>query len=507
MTQVVLLSVPYCEPLPAVAPVLLAGCLESAGITAQAIDFNAEFLNHFTNNPHAFDFKHFLTLGNVVSSKFNRKFFKEVSKFSKKFLQTLVTKHQPEYIGISIFTSESLDFGLLLSYYIRQYCPGVKIIAGGKGLEVSDATGKKHYEHWINNGVVDTVVVGDAEFTVVEVIKNNLIGVVKCSKQTKEDLDRIPLPKWQDYDLTLYPHLMKEWDKNKKPIEPYFSITASKGCVRQCTFCDVASFWPEYLYRDPRKVAEEIIYNYNATGIKKFEFTDNLINGSISNFRTMNEILALKIPNTINYGGYAIFRGRAQMPEDDFALAASAGCRRWSIGVESGSEKVRYDMKKKFTNDDIDWSVNMLYKYNILQVWLLMVGYPTETEKDFQDTKALINRYSSVANSGLIHVQVTPPFMLLNNSPLIQNKELYVEYGLEKHQDRAHADRFWTSTKYIDNDYPTRSRRWKELINLIQSCGYTFGASMPVEKWQVELEHLDKIYNENHVKIFPIRSA
>ena len=258
------------------------------------------------------------------------------------------------------------------------------------------------------------------------------------------------------------------------------------------------------IYRDPVKVAEEIIHNYNSTGVRNYLFTDNLINGSITNFRVMNQILSDKIPNTIKYRGYAIFRGKNQMPEEDFKLASIAGSQRWFIGVESGSEKIRYEMKKKFTNDDIDWTANLLYKYNIEQNWLLIVGYPSETEKDFSETKKLLKNFAHLATNGQIKIQITPTFMLLNNSPLIENPELKNYYGLNLNDDK-HADKFWTSTKFLDNDYPTRSRRWKELVSLTETLGYQFGGGMPVKKWQQEIENLDKIYSEKNVKIFAIR--
>lgn len=501
--DVIIVSVPYCEPLPLVAPVLLSACLENNGISAKGVDFNALFLDTFSDQSFYAEFKNFLVMGHLVSPKFTPKVFVKILKFTKKFFEDINSRHCPKYIGLSIFTAESLDFGLLMSYVIRKYLPGVKIIAGGKGLEVSKNNNERHYDVWINHNVADIIVVGDAEFALVDAIKQNATGLIFAKQQTKQDLDNVPLAKWDDYDLGIYQKLAQKIDSTATNQEPYLVVTASKGCVRQCTFCDVASFWPEYLYRDPEHVAQEIIVNYRKTGIKRFNFTDNLINGSISNFRKINEILVREIPMTIKYGGYAIFRGKNQMPEDDFALAARAGNDYWSIGVESGSEKIRYEMKKKFDNKDLDWSINNLYKYDIRQTWLLMVGYPSETEQDFNETKNLIKRYSHLRDK--ITVQITPTFMLLDNSPLITNPDLAEKYGLShvQHTD-SFRNKFWTSTKYLDNDYPTRSQRWKELVDLTKTEGYQFGPGMPVKKWIEEINQFDRLYHEQSTKIMPI---
>ena len=507
MHKVIFLSVPYCEPYPMVAPVLLSACLNQAGISALGIDFNIKFVNEFHTRPWFSDLKNFLCMGHLINVNIGHKAIKEVYKFTKNFLKNLHDQHNPEYIGLSIFTSESLDFGLVLCYILRKYFPNTKIIAGGKGLEVNQTDGKKHYHHWEENSIADLIIIGDAESEIIHSIQQNKTGLVTSQPQNKTDLDKIPVAEWHSYDLELYSNLSHTRNQQSYDVEPYISVTSSKGCVRKCTFCDVASFWPEFIYRDPIRVADEIIHNYRHTGIKSFQFTDNLINGSISNYRTLNQRLVEIIPNTIKYGGYAIFRGKNQMPEDDFRLAAQAGCSSWSVGVESGSEKVRYDMKKKFTNDDIDWSVNTLYKYNISQEWLLIVGYPSETETDFEETKKLLRRYAHLAPSKKIKIGITPTFALLANSPLLTNNSMSDYYGLEHNHQDSLSQKFWTSTRYLDNNYPARSRRWKELVGLCEELGYHFSNGMPLDKWRNEITSLDQIYNDQKTPVFSIRTS
>jgi hypothetical protein len=501
-SRVAILSVPWCEPRPLVAPVLLAACLQSHGIFAKGVDFAYLFWQKFHDKSYFAELKNFLCMAHTFTPNFDRQVLGEVLLFSKKFLDVLIDKHNLTHIGLSIFTHESLDFGLLISYLLRKYHPNIQVIAGGKGLELQQGTSWL-YNLWIDNGIADTVIIGDAEISIVNAIKQNQTGLVKSQPQTKEDMDSIPLAQWQDYDLTQYHSEHTNLDHNKD--DPYLAITASKGCVRKCTFCDVAAFWPTYIFRDPKKVAQEMVYNYKSTGIKLFHFTDNLINGSISNFRSMNQTLVAELPpRTLKYLGFAIFRGKHQMPEEDFALAAEAGNILWGVGVESGSEKVRYDMKKKFDNDDLDWSVRMCYKYGIEQTWLLMVGYPTETEEDFLETKKMISRYAHMRSK--ISLQVNPPFMLNSNTPLLHDQDLAHDLGLSHNNDTVNfGNRFWTSSKFIDNDYPTRSRRWKELMAHIENEQFRFGMGQRIEKWRQEIDNLDKIYHEQHTKIISIR--
>lgn len=515
--KVIIISVPYCDPYPMVAPVLLSGCLCEAGIPAKAIDFNLKFIKKFSEHEEFFKLKSFLTMGRHVTPSFTKTLYKDIIKFIIKFLKKVKRDYDPEYIGLSVFTSESLDFSLILSYLIRKYLPKTKIVAGGKGLEVYTANSSNfHYETWIKHNIADLIIVGDAETSLISALKNNRTGIYFSEQQTKEDLDNIPLPNWKDYNISEYESISNRLnelsdgeilnmgnDGEHNLNVPYLTITSSKGCVRKCSFCDVASFWPTYLYRDPVKVAEEIIHNYKNTGIQKYMFTDNLINGSVSNFRKMNEVLVQEIPRKISYEGYAIFRSAHAMPEKDFELASLAGNTYWSVGVESGSEKIRETMKKKFSDDDLEWSVKMLCKYNIRQNWLLMVGYPLETEEDFDQTKEMIRKFSYLVKGKNITVQVTPPFMVLRNSPLITNPFMARTHGLEHlldEENNINVNNFWVSTANPHNTYPERSRRWRELVKTIKDNGYHYGPGMPLKKWAAEINSLEKLYKEKYDK-------
>lgn len=507
--KVVILSIPHCEPFPMVAPVLLSACLNQAGIPARGIDFAFQFLEKFAPTPYWLQLKHHLLHSWSGQYFIEPSAFRAVYKFTKRFLNDVMTKHNPEYIGVSIFSTDSMDFGLFMAYMIRRHFPQVKIIAGGKGLEVPHLNKEYHYEMWNRYGIADIIVIGDAELEIIDSIQQGKTGIVFAKQQTQEDLDNIPLVNWSDYDTQKYPALRSYADTKQTASptalwEPYIAVTASKGCVRKCTFCDVAKFWPKYIWRTPAKVAREIIHNYQHTGIEKFHFTDNLVNGSITHYREMNQILAAEIPRKIRYQGYAIFRGKDQMPEDDFRLAADAGCVKWVVGVESGSERIRNHMGKKFSNSDLDWSIEMLVKYGIDQVWLLMVGYPSETDEDFQETLNLLRKYKDLGASGRVQIGLTPTFMLTPNAPLLSDPDLANVYGLSHNLQNESYAKFWTSTHNPGNTYDVRSNRYKQVVDTVEQCGYSFHAGTTPHKSLEEIKNLDKAYDDQKTKIIPI---
>jgi hypothetical protein len=508
--KIVIVSVPYAEPYPIVGPALLASCLNKSDIPALGIDLNAIFIEAFGEKEYFYDLKNFLTLTGITDVKMPRRAFKDVMKFIRRTLLDIKSKHDPEWIGLSVFSYESLTFSMLMAYGIRRWLPDVKIMAGGKGLEVVESGMSKHYHVWDAQGIVDLIVVGDAEYEIIEAVKQDKRGVVQCNPLTAEDLDKIPLIEWGQYDLDIYNKLYNYADTGQLKVaaeysEPYMTITSSKGCVRKCTFCDVAEFWPKFIFRDPNKVAEEIAHNYKSTGIKNFLFTDNLINGSMPAYRKLNQILASELKGEISYKGYAIFRGKDQMPKSDFKLAADAGCLRWAIGVESGSERVRHDMRKKFTNDDIDWTTNILHEYGIKQSWLFLVGFPSETDEDFQDTLNLLDKYKHLGRSGDILVSVTPTFSLSSNVPVMSDPNLRDYYGVGHNPSHPLMSKFWTSTTNLTNDYPKRSQRFKDFLKHALDLGYSINPAMTYEKSMLEIESLDKLYAEQKTKFISIR--
>ena len=516
-TRVVIMSVPYTDPLPMVAPVLLSACLTQAGVSAQGIDFSVDFLDHFVEKCYWPEIKNLLALGISPSTTIPRRAIIDIIKFIKYKLMFIKSTFNPEYIGLSIFTNESINFSYILIPYIRRYMPGVKIMLGGRGVElICGIENREHYKKYWDHGMADVIVVGDAESAIVDAINHNATGIYFAKPQTKEDIENIPIPNWDNYNFDLYKKfddyviVDTRQDQIADENPRYVIVTASKGCVRNCTFCDVASFWPKYIYRDGDKVANEIITNYKKTGIQNFRFSDNLINGSISHYRKMNLRIAEEIPNTIQYKGYAIFRSKSQMPAEDFELAKRAGCAGWIVGVESGSERIRYDMKKKFSNDDMDHGIVNLHKNGISQSHLLIVGYPTETDWDFEETENYLRRYAHLNSNGMIRIGVTPTFTLLHNSPLIQDSKYIQDYGLNFELSDKLSRFFWTTTANPGNTFDLRYNRWKRFVQLaFDDLKYVnHNGNVMQKKWYDELENLKKIYDEKKSKkvypVFPI---
>jgi radical SAM superfamily enzyme YgiQ (UPF0313 family) len=486
LTIVVPFTVPWALPY---GTAVVNGILKDQGYSTQAWDLSIDLTCQFKHDPMFGTFSQAMSIGGYTNNTIPKKFLKNILKWVKSETKKKIAQCNPDIILLSVFSSQSLDFAIPLSTIIRDIAPSSYIMIGGRGLDNIERNTQLSYgEYFAKYLPVDCTYLGDAENHLTTVLKEQFTGCYVAPAVSSSELINIPAADWSGLEFEKYDGYT---DGNLR-----IPLTASKGCVRQCTFCDVAGSWPKYVFKKGELVGQEVVDLYHKFGINKIEFTDNLVNGSITNFRQMNTVIAEQIPNVIDYLGYAICRPKIEFPESDFELASIAGARNFKIGIESGSERIRNDMKKKFSNDDIDWFAINCAKYNIKQTWLMFCGYPTETEEDFQDTLRLLEKHSDLAQQGKIQVFLSLPMMLTSNSGFMRNYA--IDYGLEHNEGNRWSDFFWTSSKYPNNTFEVRVDRWHRFIKKINECGYNIqdrGAFRQTEKI-VEVQGLENIFKE-----------
>lgn len=371
------------------------------------------------------------------------------------FLANL-TKHITEktkFIAISVFTFESIISSNILLKCINNI--NIPIIIGGIGLE-SIVDSKPYYK--IIEDMVDHIVIGDGEISFDMILKNQTTNkIVRFSND--RDLNNYPLP-----DYTKFPKENYSWNK--------VYITGSRGCVRKCTFCDVANYWPQFRYRAANLLIDEIKKHVLETGVTHFEFTDSLINGSVSNFYNFNKQLAhLKATDSafenVTYSGQFICRPKNQMPPEHYEAMYYAGCNQIIIGIESFSESVRDHMKKKFSNADIDYHLEQSAYWGIPNIFLMISGYPTETEEDHKENIKSLYKYQKYVYSNTIFmIGLGFTMHLLHNTPMMNMMEELNISILNK----SSASIFDWETK--NNNLKTRLLRRLELQEVAQKLGY-----------------------------------
>lgn len=453
MIDIMFLTLPRLElRAPITAPAILKSTVEKHGFSAFCYDLNLDlWLNVDTEKYGNIWFDTDLSFR--YPDKFKELWETVIQTHTDRWIKKIEEK-SPTWIGITIFSQRSKWITIAICELIRERFPNIKIVVGGPFAE---HTGPNLY----NSKLADAYVVGEGEEAIISILNNNfnVPGVNGNSPSQIDDLDLIPIPDYSDFDMDKYP---KTWwdprikDDNKLGTD-FIYITGSRGCVRKCSFCDIESVWPKFRYRSGKSIADEMCEQNQKYGSKKFLFTDSLLNGSVKQLKdictTLIDYKKQGKMDDVFWQGQFIARPEHQMPEEAYKLMSDAGYGFVSIGVESGSEKVRNDMKKMFDDTALDFTFRMCAKYKIEMAWLLLVGYPTETEEEFQKTLDMLEKYKWINDMGLIRsIALGPTLDIVPGSPLWRNqKELGITWDQNKH---------WV---YKDNTREVRIKRWLRL--------------------------------------------
>lgn len=443
------ISVPRLEiHRPPISTAIVCSVIKNAGANVQALDLNCEFYHFLANREQYYRYDDIWDGNKEITLSE----LKNIIRFIK--LDALPKIKNYDRLWISVFGQSAHLFSLILMKMIRKTYPTKTIIIGGQGLSITFNSKIKFGQYCKENNLCDIFLVGEGEIIIQKVLNNDLEypGINNFEYIQIDNLDILPYPDYSFYNLDRYDYL-----ENKKEV----FIVGSRGCVRRCTYCDVASFWPKFRYRSGKNIADEMINHYEKHGVTKFYFTDSLINGSLKAFIDMCENLA-KYNNQhksgFEWGGQFIFRPKHQLPKDHFATIKEAGGNEFYVGVETGSDKIRWEMDKKFTNNDIDFQLEEMNKNNLFVYFLMVIGYVTETEKDHHDTLQMFKRWQKYVATGTIRgIDLGFGLTFLDNTPLMKQLTEHQIYFLRKNNipDR----RLWMSKNNPNLTIVERTKR------------------------------------------------
>jgi hypothetical protein len=393
MKNIVLVSLPKVETnFPPGALAILSSIAKNNGYDVTIFDYNLDLLDALSDT----EWENLEAWCSFATEELNPGL---EEKLKNVFVNQLASKvnSETEYVCFSVFSYWSNKIATKVLDWYSEVCD-VPSVTGGSGVSTDTSASNKEIfgEYLLKHKLSHYVIFGEGEITLDKLLKKELPynGINNNNPIQIEDLNVLPIPTYEYFDMSRY--------QNKKIL-----ITGSRGCVRQCTFCDIELTWPKFRYRDAQSVVDEIKKHFYEYGITEFEFTDSLINGSVSNFNKFNELLyneKQKHPELqpIRYQGQFICRPAEHQKEITYELMHLAGCSMLITGIESFSNDIRNHMKKKFSNSDIDYHFEQCARWGIPNILLMIVGYPTESEYDHQENINALIRYKKYADSGTI---------------------------------------------------------------------------------------------------------
>ena len=407
-----------------------------------------------------------------------------------------VLKYEPDLICISSFSVMQIAWTRKFLEVLRDKTKAT-IIAGGPGISYEQEPNQTAGRILADNDLIDYYLLGEGDIAFDEFLKGNItLGINK-----KESKFENWVPQIDNLDSTILPTFKKiplDWYKSDlENSVSEISITGSRGCVRRCTFCDVGHVWKKFRFRSAKSIVKEIVKHYNEVKCLNYFFTDSLINGSMKQFtEVMESLIELQdvYPDfkKLKYSGQFIIRPKKHHPESVFELLSKSGCDMLAVGIESGSERVRDHLGKKFANEDIDYHFEMSEKYKIKNHILMFTAYPTETLEDHHDTiNFFIKNQKYQINDTIIGTNLNSPVAILKNTPLDKMRhDLGIDILSMEYANMSN----WVSKTNPELTLLERWRRYIELIKLTNTLKYR-RASTDLTQIDVNIADLKKMKN------------
>ena len=412
------LQVPYC------APAVLKGIAESAGFKIQTHDFNIDFKFQFCHN----DQERFEELQDYFISVDNT--HTELMNNYYDYIIDRINDINPKYLGISVFSIWTHKSVFELCQRIKNKCPDIEIVLGGKGINViphlsirSKLSKLEHLEIFsktmMRRKYADHVIVGDAEDGIIDFLKGVRHQDQYMWNDPKDTKLDYPFSNYDDYKLNKYSGIAGR---------PQLVVISSKGCVRDCDFCDVAAQFSKFRSKDGVRLAEEMIFLANKYNIYELATADSILNGNLKELRKTLDTLAIYNASAISekrlkWGGNWICRPVGAIKPDFFKRMSEAGCVHVTVGAESGSNQVLKAMNKKTTVEGLYYELEQMSQHGVKCGLNHVIAHWSEQEQDYLDHIDMVLKLGTrYADNTVTHMWLGNGFSLLSDTPADNNK-------------------------------------------------------------------------------------
>jgi len=316
----------------------------------------------------------------------------------KEHLAREIKKFNPDLIGFSVM-SFNYNQALKMSRFIKENYLNMKILFGGVHAILMP-------EETIKNKEVDIVCTCEGEYVLKNLLDKNLNcknikgiffkkeGKIIKNKNQKliEDLDDLPSPDFEDYELEKYFLI----NNNHLPI------MGSRGCPYNCTYCSNHAIKKKlegkYVrFRSVDNIIKEIdlrIKQYYDKEMRYLFFYDdtfildrNFVLEFCKKFKEKG--FDKKLKWNVNV--------RANLVTDEIIKEMKkAGCYEVRMGVEAGNDYIRNKIyKRNMTESQIYNAVKIIKKYGLRLRVQFIVGAPYDNLKTMDESYKMARKINA----------------------------------------------------------------------------------------------------------------
>lgn len=367
---------------------------------------------------------------------------------SEQFAKMLI-RFEPDIIGLRVLTPAAHTLSAV-TQAIRAALPRSLILLGGPHVSAFG-------EDALAGTAADLAVAEEGELMAAQILEayrgngtyEDIPGLIRRTSSGEivtnpgqppmiTDLDTLPFPA---YDLL---NIKPYWRRSSMPPIPYrkyISLFSSRGCPYGCSYCHNI-FGRRFRMHSPERMVEEVKHYVKQYGVNEIEFLDDCFNLNKKRVLQYAEGLQREVgpiktafPNAI--------RGDI-LDEEMFEALAEAGMYYTSLALESGSPRIQELIGKRLDIPKYLRAVELCARRRVFTNGFVMLGFPTETEAEIQET-------IRVASESQLHIA---SFFTVTPFP---NTDLYRQvqrYAPEKLSSQRYSDMAYWSVRINLTDIP-----------------------------------------------------
>jgi radical SAM superfamily enzyme YgiQ (UPF0313 family) len=297
-----------------------------------------------------------------------------------------IKEHQAELVLINT-GFPSIDGDMAVAKAIKEALPQIKVAAFGVYFTMLEKQGMENYPF------LDFAFVGEPEDTLDELLVALEAGtqdltairglawhssagiVLNAPRPLIDDLDRLPMPdrSFLKNDRYRLPH-------NNRV---FTLVPTGRGCPYPCVYCIVNAYYGRKARkRSIDSIICEIRECVNQYGIEEFLFWEEVF--------TLDKDYVLAVCQAIEEAGlkiqWAATTRVTSVQEDVLRAMKRAGCYLLGLGVESGSQTILDNAKKRQTTEDVRRAVACCKKVGIQTMGHFIFGLPGESKETAEQT-------------------------------------------------------------------------------------------------------------------------
>ena len=346
------------------------------------------------------------------------------------FLTWAMTAYDWSEYAVVGFTStfDQNVASLTLAKLIKDLYPDVRIVFGGANFD-----GEMGLEHFRAFPWIDYVVVGEGEEVFPSLVKQILTGQevtvppgvahrkngqIHLEPHSKlfTDFQKMGPPDYDDY----FEQLKELETQGSTGLNRILLYEGSRGCwwgeKHHCTFCGLNAQAMQFRAKSPEQVSQELDYLSSRYETTRFRMVDNIID--------MKYIDSL-------FGKFAqahfdldvFMETKSNLTKRQIQTLAQGGVKCMQPGIESLSSAQLKEMDKGVSPLQNIQCLKWSRYYNIDISWNILLGFPQETDEDYQRQIEMI--------PSLLHLQPpesTGKLWLERFSPYFMRPE---QYGIQ----------------------------------------------------------------------------